>query len=80
MLDDYEIREGVETLDPLARAQEAARDAAQGFHLARPLPLADVPGSWPGRPCATRTRPRAPAVGGDHPSRRRHSVVTDGGR
>jgi hypothetical protein len=48
----------------MARAQEAAGEAAQGFHFARPLPLADVPGSWHGMPCATRTRPgrRPPAA------------------
>ena len=37
------VVEGVETPDHLARALEASCDAAQGFHLARPLPFADVP-------------------------------------
>jgi diguanylate cyclase (GGDEF)-like protein/PAS domain S-box-containing protein len=37
------IVEGVETVEHLARAREAPCDAAQGFHLARPLPFPDVP-------------------------------------
>ncbi|WP_214401726.1 putative bifunctional diguanylate cyclase/phosphodiesterase [Pseudonocardia lacus] len=37
------VVEGVETPDHLARAREAACDAAQGFHFARPMPPADVP-------------------------------------
>jgi EAL domain-containing protein (putative c-di-GMP-specific phosphodiesterase class I) len=36
------VVEGVETPDHLARAREAACDAAQGFHFARPLPAAAV--------------------------------------
>jgi EAL domain-containing protein (putative c-di-GMP-specific phosphodiesterase class I) len=38
------VVEGVETPDHLARALEASCDAAQGFHFARPLPFAEVPG------------------------------------
>jgi diguanylate cyclase (GGDEF)-like protein len=44
------VVEGVETPDHLARAREAACDAAQGFHFARPLPAADVAAylaGWP---------------------------------
>ncbi|HZG91314.1 MAG TPA: EAL domain-containing protein [Pseudonocardia sp.] len=44
------VVEGVETPDHLARAREAACDAAQGFHFSRPLPAIDVPaylGGWP---------------------------------
>jgi EAL domain-containing protein (putative c-di-GMP-specific phosphodiesterase class I) len=44
------VVEGVETPDHLARAREAACDAAQGFHFARPMPPADVPAylaGWP---------------------------------
>jgi diguanylate cyclase (GGDEF)-like protein len=36
------VVEGVETPDHLARAREAACDAAQGFHFARPLPADEV--------------------------------------
>jgi diguanylate cyclase (GGDEF)-like protein len=38
------VVEGVETPDHLARAREAACDAAQGFHFARPLPADEVAG------------------------------------
>jgi diguanylate cyclase (GGDEF)-like protein len=44
------VVEGVETPDHLARAREAACDAAQGFHFSRPMPAADVPAylrGWP---------------------------------
>ncbi|MCO1656715.1 putative bifunctional diguanylate cyclase/phosphodiesterase [Pseudonocardia humida] len=37
------VVEGVETSDHLARAREAACDAAQGFHFSRPLAPVDVP-------------------------------------
>jgi EAL domain-containing protein (putative c-di-GMP-specific phosphodiesterase class I) len=46
------VVEGVETADHLARAFEAACDAAQGYHFSRPLATEDVPGffdSWPDR-------------------------------
>ena len=44
------VVEGVETPDHLARAREAACDAAQGFHFSRPLPPDAVPpylSRWP---------------------------------
>jgi diguanylate cyclase (GGDEF)-like protein len=44
------VVEGVETPDHLARAREAACDAAQGFHFSRPMPaaaVADYLGRWP---------------------------------
>ena len=44
------VVEGVETPDHLARAFEAACDAAQGYHFSRPLAFIDVPGffdRWP---------------------------------
>ena len=37
------VVEGVETLDHLDRAYDAACDAAQGYHFSRPLPFAAVP-------------------------------------
>ena len=44
------VVEGVETPDHLARAFEAACDAAQGFHFSRPLAFEDVPGFFEGWP------------------------------
>jgi diguanylate cyclase (GGDEF)-like protein/PAS domain S-box-containing protein len=51
-LDLMVIVEGVETPDHLARAREAACDAAQGYHFSHPLPfdqVADHLLSWPDR-------------------------------
>jgi diguanylate cyclase (GGDEF)-like protein/PAS domain S-box-containing protein len=42
------VVEGVETPDHLARAFEAACDAAQGYHFSRPLAFEDVPGFFDG--------------------------------
>jgi Amt family ammonium transporter len=42
------VVEGVETPDHLARAFEAACDAAQGYHFSRPLAFVDVPGFFDG--------------------------------
>lgn len=42
------VVEGVETLDHLARAFEAACDAAQGYYFSRPLAFDDVPGFFEG--------------------------------
>jgi diguanylate cyclase (GGDEF)-like protein/PAS domain S-box-containing protein len=44
------VVEGVETPDHLARAFEAACDAAQGYHFSRPLAFEDVPGFFDGWP------------------------------
>jgi EAL domain-containing protein (putative c-di-GMP-specific phosphodiesterase class I) len=38
------VVEGVETAQHLARARQASCDAAQGYHLSRPLPADDVAG------------------------------------
>jgi diguanylate cyclase (GGDEF)-like protein/PAS domain S-box-containing protein len=44
------VVEGVETPDHLARAFEAACDAAQGYHFSRPLAFGDVPSFFDGWP------------------------------
>jgi diguanylate cyclase (GGDEF)-like protein len=46
------LAEGVETADQLALAEELGCTFAQGFHIARPMPAAEVPawlGSWSAR-------------------------------
>jgi diguanylate cyclase (GGDEF)-like protein len=55
------VVEGVETPDHLARAREAACDAAQGFHFARPLPAAAVPDYLRGWPAPLPAEPGAAA-------------------
>jgi diguanylate cyclase (GGDEF)-like protein len=47
------VGEGVETEDVLARLDASGCDVAQGFLLARPMPLADVAG-WLGGPARSR--------------------------
>ena len=44
------VVEGAETPDHLARAFEAACDAAQGNHFSRPLAFEDVPGFFDAGP------------------------------
>jgi diguanylate cyclase (GGDEF)-like protein/PAS domain S-box-containing protein len=49
------VAEGVETPEHLARARDALCDGAQGYHFARPMPVADVP-AFLGRSRAGATR------------------------
>jgi diguanylate cyclase (GGDEF)-like protein len=53
------LAEGVETADQLALAQELGCTYAQGHHIARPMPAADVARFLAGHP-GSRRRPAAP--------------------
>ena len=68
------VAEGVETLEILRRLAAVGCWAAQGYHVARPLPSADVAGkileinaqyarSPPARPRSRQVRPRGPLPG-----------------
>jgi diguanylate cyclase (GGDEF)-like protein len=51
------LAEGVETADQLALVRELGCVYAQGFHIARPMPAAELPGFLAGRPGSRRLRP-----------------------
>jgi diguanylate cyclase (GGDEF)-like protein len=51
------LAEGVETADQLALVRELGCVYAQGFHIARPMPAAELPGFLAGHPGSRRLRP-----------------------